>query len=109
MTKVSFQFPKYFVKTIDEPRHKSNRLNRESLMYSNLPLENGKRTKISSLIITKVQILKSWYLRTNLVPRALFPGFGGGAPRPQSQGKAPWGRGCLRTRATVRKTVGSLY
>ena len=25
----------------------------------------------------------------NLVPRALFPGF----PRPQSQGKAPWGRG----------------
>ena len=29
----------------------------------------------------------------NLVPRALFPGFGGGAPRPQSQGKAPWGRG----------------
>ena len=26
----------------------------------------------------------------NLVPRALFPGFGGGA---QSQGKAPWGRG----------------
>ena len=75
-TKVSFQFPKYFVKTIDEPRHKSNRLNRESLMYSNLPLENGKRTNISSLIITKVQILKSWY---------------------------------LRTRATVRKTVGSLY
>ena len=71
MTKVSFQFPKYFVKTIDEPRH-----NRESLMYSNLPLENGKRTNISSLIITKVQILKSWY---------------------------------LRTRATVRKTVGSLY
>ena len=62
MTEVSFQFPKYFVKTIDEPRHKSNRLNRESLMYSNLPLENGKRTKISSLIITKVQILKSWYL-----------------------------------------------
>ena len=31
--------------------------------------------------------------QTNLVPRALFPGFGGGAPRPQSQGKAPWGRG----------------
>ena len=30
---------------------------------------------------------------SNLVPRALFPGFGGGAPRPQSQGKAPWGRG----------------
>ena len=27
----------------------------------------------------------------NLVPRALFPGFGGA--RPQSQGKAPWGRG----------------
>ena len=26
----------------------------------------------------------------NLVPRALFPGFGGGA---KSQGKAPWGRG----------------
>ena len=26
----------------------------------------------------------------NLVLRALFPGF----PRPQSQGKAPWGRGC---------------
>ena len=74
MTKVSFQFPKYFVKTIDEPRHKTNRLNRESLMYSNVPLENGKGTNISSL--TKVQILKSWY---------------------------------LRTRATVRKTVGSLY
>ena len=29
-----------------------------------------------------------------LVPRALFPGFGGGAPHLQSQGKAPWGRGC---------------
>ena len=28
-------------------------------------------------------------LSLNLVPRALFPGFGGGA------GKAPWGRGCL--------------
>ena len=36
-------------------------------------------------------------LRANLVPRALFPGFGGG-PRPQSQGKAPWGRGWLRAR-----------
>ena len=33
-------------------------------------------------------------LEVNLVPRALFPGFGGGA-RPQSQGNAPWGRGCL--------------
>ena len=76
MTKVTFQFPKYFMKAIDKPRHKSNRLNRESLMYSNLLLENGKRTNISSLQITKVQILKSWY---------------------------------LRTRATVRKTVGSLY
>ena len=30
----------------------------------------------------------------NLVPRALFPGFGGGAPHLQSQRKAPWGRGC---------------
>ena len=30
----------------------------------------------------------------NLIPRALFPGFGSGAPRPQSQGKAPWGQGC---------------
>ena len=30
----------------------------------------------------------------NLVPRALFPGFGGGAPHLQSQRKAPRGRGC---------------
>ena len=33
----------------------------------------------------------------NLVPNALFHGFGGGAsecPHLQSQGKAPWGRGC---------------
>ena len=30
----------------------------------------------------------------NLVPSALFPGFGGGAPHLQSQRKAPWGRGC---------------
>ena len=29
----------------------------------------------------------------NLVSRALFPCFGGGAPHLQSQGKAPWGRG----------------
>ena len=29
----------------------------------------------------------------NLVPRALFPGLGGGAPHLLSQGKAPWGRG----------------
>ena len=29
----------------------------------------------------------------NLVPRALFPGFGGG-PHHQSQGNAPWERGC---------------
>ena len=29
----------------------------------------------------------------NLVPRALFPGFGGG-PHHQSQGEAPWERGC---------------
>ena len=62
------------MKTIDESFHNSNRLNREGLMYSNLPLENGK-SNISSLIITKVKILKSW---------------------------------CLRTRTTVRKTVGSL-
>ena len=31
----------------------------------------------------------------NLVPRALFSGFGSGAPHLQSQGKAPWGRGCV--------------
>ena len=31
----------------------------------------------------------------NLVPRALFSGFGGGAPHLQSQGKALWGRGCV--------------
>ena len=33
----------------------------------------------------------------NLVPRALFPGFGGGAVEwpLQSQEKAPWGRGCF--------------
>lgn len=76
MTKVTFQFPKYFVKTIDEPLKKSNRLNREGLMHSNLPFENGKRTDISSLFITKVQILKSW---------------------------------CLKTGATVRKTVGFVF
>jgi len=29
----------------------------------------------------------------NLVPRAVFPGFGGGAPH--LQGKAPWGPGCV--------------
>ena len=32
-----------------------------------------------------------------LVPKALFHGFGsgaGGCPHLQSQGKAPWGRGC---------------
>ena len=29
-------------------------------------------------------------LSINLVPRAFFPGFGGG----KSQVKAPWGRGC---------------
>ena len=29
----------------------------------------------------------------NLVPRALFNGFGGRASNLQSQGKAPWGRG----------------
>ena len=29
----------------------------------------------------------------NLVTRALFPGFGGG-PHHQSQGEAPWERGC---------------
>ena len=36
----------------------------------------------------------------NLVPRALFPGFGGGAvsqrfEHPRVLGKAPWGRGCI--------------
>ena len=36
------------------------------------------------------------YVKINLVPRALFPGFGGGAPRLQSQGKEPWGRGCVK-------------
>ena len=34
---------------------------------------------------------------TNLVPRALFPSFGGGPPHLQSQGKARWGRACRPT------------
>ena len=40
-------------------------------------------------------------LYDNLVPKALFPGFGGGAPHLQSQGKAPWGRGWLACVASV--------
>ena len=28
-------------------------------------------------------------------PQGAFPGFGGGASHLQSQGKAPWGQGCL--------------
>ena len=31
-------------------------------------------------------------------PQAVFPGFGGG-PHLQSQGKAPWGRGCDRSKS----------
>ena len=34
-------------------------------------------------------------MKINLVSRALFPGFGG-VPHLKSQGKAPWGRGCLK-------------
>ena len=40
---------------------------------------------INFFLLTKI------FVRGNLVPRALFPGFGG-----QSQGKAPWGRGWVR-------------
>ena len=41
-------------------------------------------------------MIVSWEINysCNLVPRVLFPGFGCGAPHLQSQGKAPWGRGC---------------
>ena len=38
-------------------------------------------------------VLRSIGAGGNLVPRALFPGFGGGVSQLQSQGKAPWGRG----------------
>ena len=37
----------------------------------------------------------------NLVPRALFP------PRPQSQGKAPWGRGCLICRIVHKSSFSA--
>ena len=36
-------------------------------------------------------------INNKLVPRPLFPGFGGEAPDLQSQEKAPWGRGCMNT------------
>ena len=36
-------------------------------------------------------------MNDNLVPRALFRGFGGGAPLPKPR-KAPWGRGCMNKR-----------
>ena len=49
-----------------------------------------------------------------IVPRALFPGFGGGAgkglfpPRPQSQGKAPWGR-FIKSRRRRRRWCGKTF
>ena len=44
----------------------------------------------------------------NLVPRVLFPGFEVETPHLQSQGKAPWGRGCPPPLYYVEQT-GSLF
>ena len=51
---------------------------------------------VGSVSIPSLESRKEdFHFGCNLVPRALFPGFGGGAPRLQSQGNAPWGRGCF--------------
>ena len=52
--------------------------------------------------VTEEGKLTVFTLYDNLVPKALFPGFGGvTAPHLQSQGKAPWGRGWLACVASV--------
>ena len=53
-------------------------------LYKGVPPAGGRGFNPSR---TNTQVL-------NLVPRAIFPGFVGGAPLLHSQGKEPCGRGC---------------
>ena len=82
------------------------------LYYSRLSL-NGHFFKTGSSVMNGLlelvpAFLHSLYFsirRTNLVPRALFPGFEGGAP-PSKPGESALGTR-LKTDITVRRTLGA--
>ena len=69
----------------------AHKAKKEKTRQQLVPFSNG---QIFCKLISHKPILKL-ILHPNLVPRALFPGFGG----EESQGKAPWGRDCLHPRS----------